>query len=291
MTESSYSQSASKLNTDQLATLACMLEVSAPKPGNVHRGADFENLTFQDFLTSAIAIGPAMEAASKTTLGDTILRAVTETQALVQTNTNLGIILLLAPLCSVPEDQELSFGIKQVLEQLTADDTAKVYQAIRLAQPGAMGKSEAMDLAESPPEDLLAAMNLSADHDLVAKQYTNQFETVLSEASNWLTEKHLGSLTLSQRIIHTHVRLMSGYPDSLIARKCGADLANKSAAMASRVIESGEPFSEPYLLELSSLDFWLRSDNNQRNPGTTADIVTASLFVALRQGRLSPPYR
>ncbi|PHS11334.1 MAG: triphosphoribosyl-dephospho-CoA synthetase [Blastopirellula sp.] len=291
MTESSNFISTSKLSTGQLATLACMLEVSAPKPGNVHRGADFENLTFQDFLASAIAIAPAMEAASKTSLGDTILRAVTATQDLVQTNTNLGIILLLAPLCSIPEDQELSAGIKKVLEQLTVEDTARVYEAIRLAQPGSMGKSDEMDIADSPPEDLLAAMKESADHDLVAKQYTNQFSIVLNEASVWLTEKNLDSLSLSQRIIHTHVRLMSGYPDSLIARKCGADLANMSAVLASRAIEAGEPFSEPYLLELSSLDFWLRSDNNRRNPGTTADIVTAGLFVALRQGHLSPPYR
>ena len=87
------------LSIGQCATMACMLEATAAKPGNVHRGADFDDLTYLDLLMSGVAIAPAMEAAaSGTSVGKTILDAVRATRAVVDTNTNLGIVLLLAPL-------------------------------------------------------------------------------------------------------------------------------------------------------------------------------------------------
>src|SRR3954464_594220 len=88
----------SPLSIGQCATLACLLEATAPKVGNVHRGADFEDLTFTDFAVSAVAIGPAMEGAAATGVGRAVLDAVTATRSLLNTNTNLGMALLFAPL-------------------------------------------------------------------------------------------------------------------------------------------------------------------------------------------------
>jgi triphosphoribosyl-dephospho-CoA synthase len=79
---------------------------------------------------------------------------------------------------------------------------------------------------------------------------------------------------------------MSAFPDSLIARKCGAETAEHSAAWAGRVLDSGRPESEAYQEQLADLDFWLRTDGHRRNPGTTADLIAAGLFVALRDGLL-----
>ena len=95
---------ASTLSIGQCATLACLLEVSAPKPGNVHRGADFEDMTFVDFAISAVAIAPAMENAVRHGVGQAVWEAIQATRALVRTNTNLGTVLLLAPLAAVPRD-------------------------------------------------------------------------------------------------------------------------------------------------------------------------------------------
>src|SRR5262245_20637857 len=97
-----------QLSIGQCATLACLLEARAPKVGNVHRGADFDELTFTDFVVSAVAIGPAMEAAANTGVGRAVYNAVAATRQLVSTNTNLGMALLFAPLAAVPRDEAIS---------------------------------------------------------------------------------------------------------------------------------------------------------------------------------------
>jgi triphosphoribosyl-dephospho-CoA synthase len=274
----------------QCATLACLLEVTAPKPGNVHRGCDFEDMTFLDFAVSATAIGPVMDAAGKLGVGQTVLRAVQATRQWVAVNTNLGSVLLLAPLACVPAGQPWDTGVARVLAGLTARDAGFVYQAIRLAQPGGLGRSDQMDVAGSPPADLLAAMRLAAERDLVARQYVNGFQQVLEFAVPRLVEGVEAGWRLTDAVIHTQMRLMSEYPDSLIARKCGIETAMRSAELAARVLNTGTPGSPEYPRALADLDFWLRSDGHRRNPGTTADLLAAALFVILRDRRASPPF-
>jgi triphosphoribosyl-dephospho-CoA synthase len=284
---------AEQLSIGQCATLACLLEAIATKPGNVHRGADFEDLTFTDFAVSAAAIGPVMRAAAEVGVGETVLAAVQATRRLVETNTNLGIILLIAPLAAVPRERRLREGVGDVLTAMTPDDAHRVYEAIRLARPGGMGRVKEMDVAVDPPDDLLVAMQAAADRDLVARQYTNRFEEVLGLVVPWLEEGSRASYPLTTNIVHTYVRLLAESPDSLIARKCGQAVALEASARATKVLESGDPGDDEesgYIRALADLDFWLRSDGHRRNPGTTADLVTAGLFCALRDGILPPPF-
>ncbi len=119
-----------RLAIGQCATLACFLEATAPKPGNVHRGADFDDLTYPDLILSAIVIGPVMENAPHRRLGETILDAVRATREAVGTNTNLGTILLIAPLATVPREHPLAQGVADVLGRLDAEDSRLVYEAI-----------------------------------------------------------------------------------------------------------------------------------------------------------------
>src|SRR5262249_5818237 len=145
------------LSIGQCATLACLLEAAAPKVGNVHRGADFEDLTFNDFLVSAVLIGPAMEAAARAGVGRAVHDAVSAARASVSTNTNLGVALLTAPVAAVPFSARLSTAsVGQVLRSLAPDDCRLVYEAIRIARPGGLGEVASMDVAEEPPQDLLA---------------------------------------------------------------------------------------------------------------------------------------
>jgi triphosphoribosyl-dephospho-CoA synthase len=278
------------MSIGQCATLACLLEATAPKPGNVHRGCDFDNMTFLDFAVSATAIGPAIEAAPRQGVGATVLRAIQATRQWVHVNTNLGSVLLIAPLASVPREQPLAAGVAAVLGGLTADDARQVYEAIRLAQPGGLGRADRMDVAGPPPPDLLAAMRLAADRDLVARQYANGFQQVLEFAVPSLTEGVQTGWRLTDAVIHTQMRLMSEYPDSLIARKCGDDVARRSAEFAARVLAAGRPGEDDYQQALADFDFWLRCDGNRRNPGTTADLLAAALFVILRDDRIRPPF-
>jgi triphosphoribosyl-dephospho-CoA synthase len=271
--------------------LACLLEASLPKPGNVHRGADFEDLSLYDFQASAVAIGPAMDqAAAVGRLGQTVLRAIESTRAVVRTNTNLGMVLLLAPLACVPREEPLETGLARIYGALTPDDSHAVYRAIRMAQPGGLGKVQQMDLADRPPPDLLAAMASAAERDLIARQYTNRFQDLFSTCVPWLRDGLGGGLGLAETVAHTHVRLMHRFPDSLIARKCGLDVAAAAAARAGKVLDCGGPADESYRAAVADLDFWLRSDGHRRNPGTTADFVAAGLFVLLRNGLLRGPF-
>jgi triphosphoribosyl-dephospho-CoA synthase len=268
------------------------LEATTPKVGNVHRGADFPDLTFTDFAVSAVCIGPAIEAAASTGVGRTVLDAITATRARVNTNTNLGMVLLIAPLASIPQQTPLAEGIGPVLGGLAAEDCRLVYEAIRMAQPGGMGRVDEMDLEGRPPDNLLAAMSLAADRDLVARQYADGFELVLHSIqprlASYVSERRL---TLTDAIIRVHLELLTEHEDSLIVRKCGREMAQRVSRLAEQVLEAGTPGDEAYDAALADFDFFLRSDGNRRNPGTTADLIAAGLFAALRDDTLQPPYR
>ncbi len=287
----------SNLSVGTCVTLACLWEVTAPKPGNVHRGADFEDLTFLDFVTSAAVIGPIFEQASSLGVGATVLEAVRATRQAVGTNTNLGTILLLAPLASVRlkpvplKPVPLKRALAGVLSNLTARDTAFVYEAIRLASAGGMGRVEEADVHDNAPPalDLVSAMRMAADRDLIARQYTNGFQEVLDASADWIAEGLARGWALGDAIVHAQMRLLAMWPDSLIARKCGKEVAQQASDWANGVLSSGSPGEEAYQKALASFDFWLRADGHRRNPGTTADLIAAGLFVLLREDRIDWP--
>jgi triphosphoribosyl-dephospho-CoA synthase len=267
------------------ATLACLWEATAAKPGNVYRGADFEDATYADFLTSAAVLGPKIALAPTRGVGHAILESVRAIHSAVGTNTYLGTVLLVAPLAVVPPSQLLKMGIADVLAALTTDDTRLVYEAIRLASPGGLGKVDEADVHDAAPEiTLVEAMRLAANHDLVARQYSNGFVDVFTTAAR--IENSRGSL--SERIVRGFLELLAEIPDTLITRKCGPDKSQEVAEHARRVLSLRE---DDYDAGLADFDFWLRADGHRRNPGTTADIVGAALFVLLREGRIQWPVK
>jgi triphosphoribosyl-dephospho-CoA synthase len=279
------------LSIGQCATLACIMEATAPKPGNVHRGADFEDASYPDFIVAAAVIGPIWDAAVEVPLGQTILAAVEATRNAVATNTNLGTILLIAPLAKVPWTTPLEVGVVDVLGRLTAHDARDVYQAILRANAGGLGHVKSDDVAGDPPSDLIAAMRRSAERDMVARQYAEDFHHVLKVVVPRIARAISAGWSLPDVIVYVHLELMSEFPDSLIARRRGLAVAQQAAALAQGVLASGQPGDTAYEQGLADLDFWLRCDGHRRNPGTTADLVAAGLFVALRDGIINPPFR
>lgn len=283
--------SADPLSIGECASLACLLECTAAKPGNVHRGADFDDVSYLDFVLSAQAIRPVFDRAAKCSVGQLVLDAVTATRRFVASNTNLGMILLFAPLAKAPRNEPLEQGVRRVLAALDADDSRLVYEAIRLARPGGLGKVAEADVSDAPPADLRHAMHLAADRDLIARQYDNGFHELFARVVPWLAEGCHRGWSVQTAIIHTHLRLMAEFPDTLIARKCGPAVAEQAAAIASQALASGEPGDDGYQSAVAALDFWLRADGRRRNPGTTADMLAAGLFCLLRDGRLQLPLR
>jgi triphosphoribosyl-dephospho-CoA synthase len=270
------------------AQLACIWETSARNPGNAHRFRDFADATYLDFLASAAAVAPWLESARQRPVGETVLEAVRATRQVVRANTNLGTLLLLTPLAAVPAGEPLRAGLGRVLEGLTVADAHAVYQAIRLAHPAGLGRVPDQDVHEEPTQNLRYVMALAAEPDLVARQYSNGFREVFDEGVPALVEalERLG--TLEQALIACHLQLMAKYPDSLIARKRGRAEAEETVRRAASVLQQGWP-SAPGQAALHELDNWLRAVERGRNPGTTSDLVTASLFVALREGIMELP--
>lgn len=267
------------------AQLACLWEATARKPGNVHRFRDFPELHYLDFLHSAAAIAPVMEDAPRRRVGETVRDAVRATRQVVTTNTNLGIVLLLAPLAAVPPGEDLRSDVARVLNDLDVTDARAVYEAIRLAVPGSLGRVQEQDIAGDPTQTLRQVMALAADRDSVARQYATDFREVFEEGVLALQHGLERTGTLEGAIIHCHLNWMARHPDSLIARKRGVAEAEEAARRARQELATWRGD----VAELAALDAWLRAEGNGRNPGTSADLVTACLFVGLREGQIIVP--
>ena len=265
---------------------ACVLEATAAKPGNVHPNASFADLTYADFVRSADAVAPVLARTAEIGVGQAVFEAIRATRAVVSSNTNLGIVLLLAPLAAVPLSQTLKAGIGDVLNQLTRDDAVWVYRAIRLAQPGGLGSADAEDVSAEPTGTLREVMQLAADRDGVAAQYANQFAWVLDEGVSFLNSVSDFAEQPEPAVIELQLRLLAAHPDTLIARKCGIAVAQEVSRHAQDVLESGGLQTDIGRRRLQDFDNWLREEGNRRNPGTTADLITACLFAALRD---TPP--
>ncbi len=277
------------LSPGRLAQLACLLEVNARKPGNVHRLRDFPDLNFLDFVLSATAIVEPMDRAISEGIGLSVCSAIEATRRVVSTNTNLGMVLLLAPLAAVADAVSLEAGIEAVLDAATVDDSRSVYRAIRLAHPGGMGNVPDEDLADEPTLRLRDIMRLAADRDLIARQYANGFREVLGEALPSLRSFLDLGHDLGTAIVGTYLNILARHPDSLIARKAGIDRAREVSVRAAAILEAGWPARVGARRDCDAFDDWLRDPCQRLNPGTTADLVTAALFAALRDGTIKLP--
>jgi triphosphoribosyl-dephospho-CoA synthase len=287
-----------------LAQLACIWEVTSRKPGNVHRYADFPDTTYLDFILSGCAIPSSIDRVDELGVGLTVWGAARDTRDLVPRNTNLGILLLLVPLtkaaCFVPFDDLTGPGtfdcrrcIRDTLAGLTVGDTSNVYDAIRLASPGGLGDAPEQDVHSEPTVTLLEAMTLAADRDLVARQYANGFADVFDFGVPAFLDAFARFGCVEAAVIDSQFRWLAEYPDSLIARKNGLVVADDVRQRAAEVLQLGGIATPEGRRAGVALDRHLRSDGNKLNPGTTADLVTACLFVALRENKVAPssPFR
>ena len=277
------------MSPGRLAEIACVLEVSARKPGNVHRLKDFPDLTFLDLLLSAGAIAEPLDRAIPDGVGAAIFGAIAATRRVVATNTNLGMVLLLAPLAAVPDGVGLQGGIETVLEATTVEDSLAVYRAIRLAQPGGMGDVPDQDLADEPTMNLRDVMRLAADRDLIASQYADGFQEVLGNALPVLRSFLGAGQDLETAIVGAYLNTLARHPDSLIARKAGIGQARDVSRRAAEILDGGWPDCEEARRDCQLFDDWLRDPGRRLNPGTTADLVTAVLYAALRDGTIKLP--
>ena len=202
-------------------------------------------------------------------------------------NTNLGMLLLFAPLISAFEHlasinasaADLHVALKKVLSNLNSEDTDYIYQAIRTANPGGLGETEAHDVRDAPQISILEAMQLASERDLIAMQYVTDFKDIFVFGIGWLEQGLARWNRLDWAIVLCYLNFLSRYPDSHIARKFGENYAEKvrqkSAAIAVRFSQAKDP--DVLKPELLRLDSELKAAH--LNPGTTADITAATILV------------
>ena len=281
------------------AQLACLLEASVPKPGNVSPGRPFADLRYEDFLAGAAAIGAPLAAAGSQPLGVTVRTAVEATARWTRSNTNLGIVLLLAPLAAavvrVKADTTSTDGVsgfsrtlrdetRRVLDATSVDDARDVYAAIRTAAPSGLGKVDDQDVADEPTQTLLEVMRLAAGRDSVAREYATAYELTFMTGAPALAGARRDGLSWEAAIIETFLTLLAATPDTHIARRGGAEMANDVSRQARAILVSGGVRSHAGKEAIERMDHELRDARHIGNPGTTADLTTAAIFVALLDG-------
>lgn len=267
------------------ATLAAVLEASAPKPGNVWPGRPFRDMGYEDFVASAVAAGPELGRAGTRGLGETILAAVRATGRWSTANTSLGIVLLFAPLAAAAlrAGGALRDRLTAVLATTTIDDARAVYTAIRETRAGGLGRAAEQDLQGQPSVTLLEAMRLAQDRDLIAREYTTGFALTFDCGLIALRAARASGLSPDDAIVETYLTLLTREPDSLIARKLGPAAAEAVREDARKVVRKGGVRTRSGRGALAAFDSALRDAQNSRNPGSTADLIAATLFVGLME--------
>ena len=269
------------------AQLACVLEVSAEKPGNITPSHDFHDTSYEDMLRSAIAVGPELARAGERTVGETVLAIVEASSGVAPANTNLGIALLLAPLAkAVLAGGPLRERLSATLRALDVGDARAAYAAIRLSGAGGLRERVEHDVRSEPAVGLREAMASAAERDSVASEYVTDYALTFETGVPALAAALDAGLAVREAIVELHLRLLDQAPDTLIARKRGAEAAARVSARAREVLAAGGVRTAAGRRALRSFDASLREPGNALNPGTTADLVTATLFVALVEGML-----
>ena len=243
-------------------------------------------MTYADMVRSALALGRPFSSrrALRRGVGDLIGDGVRSTAEVATANTNLGIVLLFAPLVRAAvtrrAGETLRAATERTLAALSVRDAAAAFDAIVLARPGGLGGAPEHDVREPARVSLREAMGAAAGRDLIASEYASGYAIVFDEGLPLLVAAlEAGAATLDA-IVALHVGLLAGRPDTLITRKAGPEAAAAVTA-AAREVRDGRR-------SLAYLDARLRTDGHRLNPGATADLVAATLLTALETGVMLP---
>ena len=287
----------------KLAQIASALEVSGyPKPGNVHRTRNYDDMAFEDFIISGVVIGDtirelathtkSIEDLADANLGKYILDAVSETNNWIANNTNLGIMMMCVPIAaaaSISDDfKEIQENVGKLMDATTVEDAVNLYDAISLADAGGMGDQEEFDVMSEKAKDELRENNqtmydvlkISASWDRLASELTSampvSFELGYPTFSGYCNSSDDVD-KINKATVVTFMTILSEIPDTLISRKYGDEVAKGVSDKAKELLAYKDNFDE-FTLKLLEFDDYLYE--NGYNPGTTADLTAASIFIS-----------
>jgi len=279
----------------KIAQIASALEVSGyPKPGNVHRTRDYDDMVFEDFIISGIVIGDTIREATTDVdienpqLGKYILNAVAQTDKWIKNNTNLGIVMMTTPIAVAAAISdtfdEIRPNIVKLMKNTSVDDACDLYDAINIADAGGMGDQEEYDVASDNAKQELRQNNqtmwdvlkISAPWDMLAREMTSDMPAVF-EIGYPTYHKLKKEKSLNDACVLTFLTILSEVPDTLISRKYGSEEALKVSMMVRDLLKlkGADDFKD----KLKEFDEYLFK--NKFNPGTTADLTAASIFLSI----------
>jgi len=306
-----YSSSTEKAeNVSRCLELAILLEVSGyPKPGNVHRTADFPETRYEHFLASAVAIAPSFKKAAEqgikvseekidpTEVGiGNIIKDAVDRMGWSQSggNTLLGAIILLAPIAaaagmianqfSLPKLRE---NIKVIVESTTPEDAVDVYDAIAIVNPGGLGKSPKLDVTDPTSKKrileeqvtLFETFKIASAYDSIASEWENNYPITFDLGYPYFTRQLEETGDINTATVHAFLKILSEVPDTFISRKVGLAKAESISAEAGRILKEGGLTTPLGRNLLQKLDMKLRDPAHDLSPGTTADITEAVLAL------------
>lgn len=278
----------------KIAQIASALEVSGyPKPGNVHRTRDYDDMVFEDFVISGIVIGDTIREACSDVdvenpkLGKYILEAVAETDKWIKNNTNLGIVMMTTPIAvaaAISNDfDEIRPNVVKLMANTSVDDACDLYDAINIADAGGMGDQDEYDVTSDNAKQELRENNqtmydvlkISAPWDMLAREMTSDMPVVF-EIGYPVYHELKDEKSMNDACLLTFLTILSQVPDTLISRKYGSDEALKISMMTRDLLNLKD--ESDFTQKVKEFDDYLYE--NHYNPGTTADLTAASIFVS-----------
>ncbi len=258
-------------------------DVEAFKPGNISFYSSGHDMIASDFIRSAEVSTPIL-CQRDFSLGERILSSVNATQKAVSCNTNLGMILLFTPIIMAAEQgheniEKLTANLENTLTLLTKDDVNKVFEAIRIANPGGLGSSDTNDVMKTPDCSLKQAMKQASQRDSVALQYSNNFSEVFNVGFETIKyfDKRWNSVKWSA--VSCYLTFLSSMRDTHIERKYGSEIAEQIKIKSGIIVEKFNNSIDPKILLRFLKDFDRELKTKNYNPGTSADLTAASLLV------------
>jgi triphosphoribosyl-dephospho-CoA synthase len=298
------------------AQLASALEVSGyPKPGNVHRVADLEEATFEQFIASSVAIGPILlEVAERgfragkgeimsteIAIGGAIKEAIQDTKRWQRDeNTNLGTVMLLVPLTAAAgftlaklgkiDIKKLRGNLSGILKSTTPQDAVDVYDAISIAKPGGLGKVAELDVKDRRSKkrildesiSLYEVMKISSRWDNISKEWTTDMQITFEFGYPLVKKLYSTTKNMNRTTVQSFLEILSKYPDTFVQRIHGRKVAEEVSERARAIIRKGGMLTAEGRKLVAKFDEELRGRGI--NPGTTADLTASSLMVAILDG-------
>lgn len=275
-----------KFTSVQLAKaykMACMAELQALKPGNVHAFADGHGMTIDDFIKSADVTADIITRPDLS-LGERIFYAAEATKNAVGQNTNLGVLLLCVPIIDAAlglfVGQALQQKLPETLSRLTVSDAEYVSRAIVLASPGGLGNADQYDVREIPNVSLLKMMSVAQDRDRIAWQYANNFQDIMVFGISRYADAMIKWVNPAWSATALYLAFLAHYPDTHVVRKYGESFAESLRQEAAEFEQMHSAAENPKLVQKRLLDWDASLKQRGINPGTSADLTVATLLVS-----------